>query len=262
MVRRRGAGGGAALTLDKLGVPKDREGRERYVREMFDSISHRYDLLNRLLSFGQDVLWRKAAAALACGDGVGHVLDVATGTGDLALEVARRLGPHGSVVGVDFALGMMKVGVAKIEREGMAARVRMVGGNGLALPFVDGAFDAATTAFAARNVADLLGFFRELRRVVRPGGRVVCLELSHPSPALWRWLYELYFYHAVPRIGRLLIGRSGPYEYLPGSLTDFPDPDRLATVMAAAGLTRVQYRLKLGGIAAIHVGEVPQAADG
>ena len=262
MTRRRGVGHGAALTLDRLGVPRDREGRERYVREMFDSISHRYDLLNRLLSFGQDVLWRRAAARAAARPGVQRVVDVATGTGDLAVEVARRLGPGGRVVGVDFALGMMRVGLAKIGRNGVGARVRMVGGNGLALPFADGAFDAATTAFAARNVADLHAFFGELRRVVRPGGPVVCLELSHPSPALWRWLYGLYFYRAVPRIGRLVIGRSGPYEYLPGSLTDFPEPDRLAAIMREAGLARVRYRLLLGGVAAVHVGEVPGPGDG
>lgn len=258
MSRDRGASDGATLTLDKLGVPKDREGRERYVREMFDSISHRYDFLNRLLSFGQDVLWRKAAASEACAAGVRRVIDVATGTGDLALEVARRLGPGGRVVGVDFALGMMRVGLGKLGRNGVGRQMRMVGGNGLALPFADGSFDAATTGFAARNVADLLEFFREMRRVVRPGGRVVCLELSHPRSVSWRRIYGFYFYRLVPRIGRLFVGRSGPYEYLPGSLTHFPDPDRLASVMAAAGLVRVRYRPLLGGVAAIHVGEVPQ----
>ena len=130
------------------------------------------------------------------------------------------------MVGVDFALGMMRVGLGKLGRNGVGRQMRMVGGNGLALPFADGSFDAATTGFAARNVADLLEFFREMRRVVRPGGRVVCLELSHPRSVSWRRIYGFYFYRLVPRIGRLFVGRSGPYEYLPGSLTHFPDPVR------------------------------------
>lgn len=228
---------------------------------MFDSISSRYDLLNRLLSFWQDVLWRRSAAAQACALGARRVLDVATGTGDLALELSRRMGPGACVVGLDFAFGMMDVAKRKLNRRGAAGRpggsVRLACANALFLPFADGSFDAAATAFAARNVADLHRYFAEMRRVVRPGGRVVCLELSHPRGRLWRRLYEFYFYRIVPRLGRWIIGRSGPYDYLPGSLTAFPDQDRLASIMEKAGLVSVRFKNLLGGIAAIHVGQVP-----
>lgn len=243
--------------LDALGVPKEPSARERYVREMFDAISPRYDLLNRLLSLGQDVLWRRRAARLAV-TGLprgSRVLDLATGTGDLAKELLEQLGPGGEVVGVDFALQMMEHARRKLGR-----RLALVAGNGLLLPFASGAFGAATMAFAARNVVDLRRCFEEMRRVVRPGGRVVCLELSHPRGRLWPALYHFYFYRIVPKIGQWFIGRRDPYRYLPHSLTPFPDQDRLRAIMQSAGLERVRYYDLLGGIAAIHVGEVPPGA--
>ncbi len=242
--------------VDELGVPVDRAGREAYVRSMFDRIAHRYDLLNRLLSFGQDVLWRKAAARMAVVPGVHRVLDVAAGTGDLAREVLRRLGPGGHVVAVDFAPRMMRLARCKLEAAG-AGRARVVGANALALPFRDKSFDASVMGFAARNVADLRACFQEMGRVVRPGGRVVCLELSHPVGRMWGRLYRWYFYRVVPLVGGLVLGRRGPYDYLPRSLTSFPTQQVLARVMEEAGLCDVRYVNLLRGVAALHVGQVP-----
>ena len=242
--------------IHELGVPEDRAGREAYVRRMFDSIAARYDLLNRLLSFGQDVVWRRAAARAAAQGPCRRVLDVAAGTGDLAIELARRLEPGGQVVAVDFAWEMIERGRRKLERA-IPGRSRVVCANALELPFGDGSFDAAAMAFAARNVADLLGCFREMRRVVRPGGTVVCLELSHPAGPVWGQLYRWYFYRVVPLIGRIVAGRRGPYDYLPRSLTRFPRQAELCDVMRRAGLVGVRYVNLLGGIAALHVGQVP-----
>lgn len=250
-------GGGHATDLAQLGVPADRPGRERYVQAMFDAISPRYDLLNHLLSLGQDVLWRKRAAAVTCSGDARAVLDVATGTGDLARELRARLGPGGRVVGVDFAPRMLTLARRKLD-----GNVPLVAGNVLALPFADRSFDAAAMAFVARNVADLVQAFGEMRRVVRPGGRVVCLELSHPRGRIWRQVYRAYFYRAVPRVGRWIIGRAGPYDYLPASLTGFPDQDRLCSIMESAGLVDVSYQSLTGGVAALHVGYVPGAPAG
>ena len=239
-------------------MPADRAEREAYVRRMFDSIAGRYDLLNRLMSLGQDVRWRRLAARLAVYPGCRRVLDVAAGTADLTLELVRQLGPGGRVVAVDFAWEMLERGRRKLRRA-VPGRFQLASANALELPFRDGSFDAATMAFAARNVADLGACFREMRRVVRPGGRVVCLELSHPQGWLWPRLYRWYFYRVVPLMGRLVAGRPGPYRYLPRSLTHFPPQDQLARVMADAGLVDVRYVNVLRGVAAVHVGQVPPA---
>lgn len=232
------------------------EGKERYVHDMFRRIAKRYDLVNRLLSFRSDVRWRRLAAdaaALLPGD---TALDVATGTGDLAFELARRVGPTGRVVGVDFVEEMLAIAREKARRLPDFANCEFQQANAMELPFEDGTFAAATIGFALRNVRDIAGCLAEMRRVVRPGGRVVSLELSKPVWPIFRQLYYVYFYRIVPIIGRLAQGVDGPYTYLPNSLTHFPDQEGVAEIMRKIGLKDVWYRNLTGGVAAIHVGTV------
>jgi demethylmenaquinone methyltransferase / 2-methoxy-6-polyprenyl-1,4-benzoquinol methylase len=222
------------------------------VREMFDRIAPRYDLLNRVMTAGLDGRWRRAAAAaadLAAGD---RALDVCTGTGDLALELAYRTTAGGEAVGVDFSERMVARAVAKAARRSSPATFRVA--DALALPYEDGAFDAATVAFGIRNVADLDAGLAEMARVVRPGGRVVVLEIT--TPARLRRFYGLWFDRVVPRLGRAL-GRDGAaYSYLPASVRRFPEPPELAARMAAAALQDVRWRGLAGGIVALHHGRV------
>ena len=221
------------------------------VRAMFDRIAPRYDLLNRTMTAGLDGRWRQAAAAaadLAAGD---RALDCCTGTGDLALALADRVTASGEVVGVDFSEVMLERARAKA---GGRAGIRFEQADALALPFGDDAFDAATVAFGIRNVDDLDAGLAEMARVVRPGGRVVILEIT--TPARMRGFYELWFDRVVPRLGRIL-GRDGAaYSYLPASVRRFPEPPALAARMAAAGLRDVRWRAVAGGIVAIHHGRV------
>jgi demethylmenaquinone methyltransferase/2-methoxy-6-polyprenyl-1,4-benzoquinol methylase len=222
------------------------------VRAMFDRIAPRYDLLNRAMTAGLDGRWRRAAAAaadVAAGD---RALDVCTGTGDLALELADRATARGRVVGVDFSEEMVVRARAKAGRRGSAATFEVA--DALALPFDDDDFEAATVAFGVRNLADLDAGLAEMARVVRPGGRVVVLEIT--TPARLRRFYGLWFDRVVPRLGRVL-GRDGAaYAYLPASVRRFPEPPELAARMEAAGLRDVRWRPLAGGIVALHGGRV------
>lgn len=222
------------------------------VRAMFDRIAPRYDLLNRAMTAGLDGRWRQAAAAaadLAAGD---RALDCCTGTGDLALALADRVTRSGAVVGVDFSPRMVALAREKAARRGAPATFEVA--DALELPFRDDAFDAATVAFGIRNVADLDRCLAEMARVVRPGGRVVVLEIT--TPARLRRFYGLWFDRVVPWLGRLL-GRDGAaYAYLPASVRRFPDPPELAARMAAAGLREVRWRPLAAGIVALHHGRV------
>ena len=221
------------------------------VRAMFDRIAPRYDLLNRAMTAGLDGRWRQTAAALADVAAGDRALDVCTGTGDLAFALADRVTASGEVVGVDFAERMLDRARAKA---GGRPGVRFEAADALDLPFPDDAFAAATVAFGIRNVDDLDRGIAEMARVVRPGGRVVILEIT--TPARMRRFYELWFDRVVPHLGKLL-GRDGAaYAYLPASVRRFPGPPELAARMAAAGLRDVRWRPLAFGIVAIHHGRV------
>jgi demethylmenaquinone methyltransferase / 2-methoxy-6-polyprenyl-1,4-benzoquinol methylase len=216
------------------------------VRAMFDRIAGVYDRMNRVMTAGLDATWRSRAVDLA-GIGPGaRVLDVACGTGDLALEAASR---GASVVGLDFSSEMLRLAREK------SAAVEWVEGSALALPFGDDAFDAATVGFGARNFADLERGVAEMVRVVKPGGRVVILEITTPQKPPLSTFFGIWFDRIVPALGRVA-GDPDAYTYLPSSVKRFPAPEALAGVLARAGTERVRWVLTAGGIIALHVGEV------
>lgn len=222
------------------------------VQAMFDRIAPRYDLLNRVMTAGLDRRWREAAAAAADVAAGQAVLDVCTGTGDLAFALRRRVTASGRVVGADFAENMLERAREKANERG--EQVEFIQADALALPFVDSTFDGATVAFGIRNVSDLGAGIAEMVRVVRPGGRVVILEIT--TPRHLRRFYRLWFDRVVPLLGKLL-GRDGAaYGYLPESVKRFPEPPQLAAVMADAGLGDVRWQLFAGGIIALHYGRV------
>lgn len=219
---------------------------------MFDRIAPRYDLMNRVMSAGLDIRWRRRAAAaadLSLGD---RALDVCCGTGDLTIELGHRVGPRGSAVGIDFSEAMLVRAREKSDRS--TAPLTFVQGDALALPFEDDDMDAATVAFGARNLSDLGGGIREMVRVVRPGGRIVILEITRPRRL--RALHALWFDRVVPRVGALVGRDSAAYSYLPASAKRFPEPEDLAALMHEMGVDDVTYRTFMGGIVALHVGQV------
>ena len=256
------------------------------VRAMFDGIAGVYDLLNTAMTAGLHHRWRARAAELARVGPGDRALDVATGTGDLALELARRTSPGGEVLGSDFAEGMLERARAKAPPAGAASvQPRFEWADALALPYDDGAFDAATVGFGARNFSDLAAGLAEMVRVVRPGGRVVVLEITTPLKAPLSLFYRLWFDRLVPALGRaaqalaralapLRRTRAGDadggtgggeatianaYTYLPNSVKRFPAPAQLAAELEHAGLQEISYVLLAGGIVAIHAGTVPLA---
>ena len=226
------------------------------IRSMFDRIAPRYDLLNRLLSAGTDVRWRRRAVDYLELAPPLRVLDLCTGTADLLLEVASR-DPRNSGLGVDLAQGMLTRGVHKLQRRGYASRARLVGGDGERLPVRSASFDAALVGFGIRNVGDPGRALGEVHRALRPGGRFVVLEFSMPDGLLGR-LYRTYFTALLPRIGRLVSGDSSAYSYLPASVQAFPGPTAFAALMEASGFVSVRFERLTFGIACLHRGEKPR----
>ena len=257
----------AASALESVsGTPPSSPGtlEEAQVRAMFDRIAGLYDRMNTVMTAGLHHQWRRRAAELARVAAGDRALDVATGTGDLALELARRVAPGGSVIGADFSPRMLALARAKAVGRSLgpdAVEVRFEPANALALPYGEGAFDAATVGFGARNFSDLELGLREMARVVRPGGRVVVLELTTPRRQPLSTFFELWFDRIVPALGQLA-GDAQAYSYLPNSVRRFPGPDELAAVMWRCGLTNIRYLLTAGGIIALHVGEVAPRSHG
>ncbi len=221
------------------------------IRAMFDQVSPRYDFLNHLLSLNSDVLWRRRAAARLAG--ARRVLDVCSGTGDLALEIRRQWGAR--VVGADFSLPMLRLARLKAGRRSGDGAVSFQAGDALRLPFRDGSFDGSAVAFGLRNVFEPSRALAEMVRVVRPGGRVVVLEFTLPDNALLRGAYLLYFGSVLPRLGRMIARTEiDAYRYLPDSVSRWPRPRELQALMERAGLRDVSFEPVFGGLAAIHAG--------
>lgn len=248
MPAREGAGaantGGLAASSGRLEASQ--------VQAMFDRIAGVYDLMNTTMTAGLHHRWRRRAADFARVRVGGRVLDVACGTGDLAIELAGRVGSTGRVIGCDFSEAMLDRARTKNQ---FGEVLRFEWADALSLPYPDGAFDAATVGFGARNFADLSQGIGEMARVVRSGGRVVILEITTPTRPPLSSFFALWFDQIVPALGRLA-GDSDAYTYLPNSVKRFPGPSELAAEMDRAGLREVTYMLTAGGIIAVHAGTV------
>ncbi len=228
----------------------------RGVRQMFDDIAGRYDLLNRLLSFGIDVRWRRFAVSQLSIPKNGRVLDIATGTCDVALEVAEQTDPSVLIIGEDFTQGMLVAGQKKLKASPHGERIMLVNAPCEEIPHPDRTFDGITIAFGIRNVVDRKAGLREMVRVLKPGGRAVILEFSSPRSRLFRQIYYFYFQKVLPTIGGLISKRSA-YQYLPDSVLEFPEREDFATMMKDAGFGRVQHTDLTFGIATVYVGDKP-----
>ncbi|MDQ3408734.1 MAG: bifunctional demethylmenaquinone methyltransferase/2-methoxy-6-polyprenyl-1,4-benzoquinol methylase UbiE [Actinomycetota bacterium] len=229
---------------------------EGQVRAMFDRIAGPYDVMNSVMTAGLHHRWRRRAVDLAAVRPGDRALDVATGTGDLAIELARRVGPDGEVVGSDFSEGMLERAREKVPAAGDAcAPLRFEWGDAQALPYADASFAAATVGFGARNFADLEAGLGEMARVVRPGGRVVVLEITQPQRPPLSTFFALWFDRLVPLLGRITDEQA--YSYLPSSVKRFPEPRALAAMLERAGLEQLRWILTAGGIIALHVGVRP-----
>jgi demethylmenaquinone methyltransferase/2-methoxy-6-polyprenyl-1,4-benzoquinol methylase len=231
------------------------EGQERaqYVQDMFARIAGRYDLMNRAMTLGQDIRWRKYVISKARLPAGGRLLDIATGTGDIAYEGLKQI-PSLETVGGDFTVEMMQAGKQAYPER---APIRWVGSDTLALPFTDNYFDAVTSGFLMRNVIDVEQAFREQWRVTKPGGWVVVLDSSPPKKNLLRPFIMIHLNYVIPMLGKLLTGESDAYRYLPDSTQKFLGPDELASKMTESGFEQVGYRMFMFGTVGVHFGRKP-----
>lgn len=242
--------GGVSLPIEQF---KQDTEKEKYVHSVFTAIAHRYDLLNTTLSFNQDKYWRRFAVGQAALPPGGRALDVCCGTAMLTLELAKNV-TNPRVTGLDFCEQMLTVGRKNVARSNYSSAVDLVQGNAMELPFADHTFDCATIGFALRNVPDIKRTIAEMRRVVKPGGRVVSLELAKPSAPGFKQLYYLYFEQILPLLGKLGVGIDGPYRWLPESLRRFPHQSVICDYFTEVGLRQARYYELTGGIVAVHVG--------
>lgn len=231
-------------------APVDASPEPTNVRAMFDGIAGSYDRLNSLMSAGLHYRWRELAVMLARVESGGSVLDVCTGTGELAFALKRAVGEEGRVVGLDFSEQMLEVAKQKCGLNQLW--VEFVKGDALDTPFPDRSFDACTVAFGVRNVPDVAQAFSEMRRVCRVGGRVVCLEIASPQIVGFKQFYNLWFDRMVPLLGRITSRDDFAYSYLPASVRRFGDPDTLRGIMGDVGLVNPRYELLAGGIITLH----------
>ncbi len=228
------------------------KGKKESVRQMFNNIAGKYDFLNHFLSAGIDKRWRRRVGRIIAAAKPGKVLDVATGTADLAIELARHT--KAEIIGVDIADAMLDVGRKKIEDKGLNGQIQLFQGDSENLPYKQDDYDVAMVAFGVRNFEDLNRGLSEMCRVIKPGGLVVVLEFSQPRKFPVRQVYRLYFKHVLPRVGRLVSRDKGAYTYLPESVDAFPDGPDFLSVMEKAGFGHLAEERLTFGIATIYIG--------
>lgn len=226
-----------------------------FVKDMFNAIAPRYDLLNRLLSLRQDVYWRRVMMTTLDIPPGGRLLDVACGTGDVAIEAWNRKSSGIRIVGVDFSPEMLRFGLKKTSRIGARDGIQLVAGNALQLPVKPETFDAVTIAFGIRNIADKEKALTSFYRCLKKGGSLAVLELTTPPPGFFRSLYLFYFQRALPLIGKWVSGDAGAYSYLPESVLHFPESRKFAAMMRRAGFSDVRWRGLTLGIATLYIGK-------
>ena len=229
--------------------------KKEKVRQMFDDIAPTYDRLNHLMSLNVDKLWRKYALREIVDGSVQQILDVACGTGDSTISIAKAGNPGSRVTGVDISEGMMALVMQKAAREGVHDRIRLKVADGEDLPFGEGSFHRVTCAFGIRNFEHKEQGLREFYRVLKPGGKAVILELSDPTGRTARRLYDVYFMHVLPWVGGLISGDKAAYRYLPASVHAFPSPEVFMEMLRDAGFTQVRHRSLSFGLCRMYIGE-------
>ncbi len=229
--------------------------KKEKVRQMFDDIAPTYDRLNHLMSLNVDKLWRKYALREIVDGSVQQILDVACGTGDSTISIAKAGNPGSRVTGVDISEGMMALVMQKAAREGVHDRIRLKVADGEDLPFGEGSFHRVTCAFGIRNFEHKEQGLREFYRVLKPGGKAVILELSVPTGRTARRLYDVYFMHVLPWVGGLISGDKAAYRYLPASVHAFPSPEVFMEMLRDAGFTQVRHRSLSFGLCRMYIGE-------
>ena len=228
------------------------ENKEKSVQRMFSSIAGKYDLNNTLLSLGIHHYWKKRVVQMARLPEKGVILDIASGTGDIAIELSR-VKKGSKIVASDLNWEMLKVGSRKFVSRGLASRISPVLGNAEMIQFKDHSFDLVTVGFGLRNCTDLKSVLNEVFRVLKPGGQFICLEFSKPAHLFWRKLYDFYSFIFLPKIGQWVSrDQTGVYQYLPDSIRNFPDQETFKTLITEAGFKNAAYQNLTGGIVAIH----------
>ncbi len=227
--------------------------KEKHVHQVFEKIAPKYDLMNDLLSFGSHKAWRRYTMRKMAVRSGETAIDLCCGTCDWTVALAKASGT-GSIVGLDFSANMLRHGQQKIDSLGLDKQVKLVQGNAMELPYPDNTFDYATIGFGLRNVPDYEQVIREMQRVVKPGGKVVCLELSKPVHEPFKSVYYLYFNKILPLLGKWIAKSYQQYKWLPESLKQFPDHKQLAELFRRTGLQQVESHPLTGGIAALHIG--------
>lgn len=225
--------------------------KSEQVREMFDNIAPAYDVMNRMMTLGIDRRWRRRCVRMVRDAGARQVLDLATGTGDLAVAMARAI-DRAHITGADLSPGMVDIGRRKVAEHGLADRVELVVADALALPFADNSFDAVTIAFGVRNFGDLAAGYAEMARVLRPGGLLVVLELTPPASKIVKPFYNAYTRGVIPVVGSMVSHDSSAYTYLPRSIAAVPARNDMTAIMDAAGLTDTHWHSLTMGVATIY----------
>lgn len=244
------------VKAEKINPYDDNRSKSEQVREMFDSIAPAYDFMNRAMTFGIDKLWRAKAVKMIRNHSPRQILDIATGTGDLAIKLAREL-PEVKITGVDLSEGMIEIGRKKVTEAGLDERVEMMTGDCLSLPMADDSYDCVTVAYGVRNFERLLQGYREMLRVLRPGGMLCVIELSTPTSAIVKPLYKIYTRYIIPAVGRMVSKDVRAYSYLPESIAAVPQGEDMLAIMREAGFTDTRHRPLTFGTCTIYTVSKP-----